>query len=683
MQNIQLPQRNHVWRVTFLLVCFAALLSLIAFPKAALAKSYAMPTVEIHAEVNADGSLDVVEQRTFDFNGEFSCVWWDFNGIYSPRILRPNSVAVDFPDRMLEATASGNSATDSILQEVPFDSYWRSEGGPGKQAYSFDETYNSVYVFFDARNEQMVVTLDYTVENAVDVYKDCAELYWQFVGPDWAEDSRNVVCTISLPSGEQVGVPEETVRAWGHGPLSGSVAFNDAGTEVTYSINRVKAGEYAEARVVFPVEWMRTAQDYEGSHAYQNLDDIVREEAAEAAKANRGRIASIAFFGVFGLIALISIAWAAMKLVFEGIEHRPNFTDSYWRDVPNKDVHPATIGRLCRWNKESSGDVLATVLHLANAGAISINKGIKGPDGTPLAAQSGAAFGQEDYYLALNAEVANELTNPIDTNLIGFLFGDIAYSREDILWLGDIDSWGEKHPKSFHDKLDSWQKLVARDVKKQNYFEEKGESNQSSAWMLAAGLVVAGIYLSFEFENFWPLIILGITAIVVFLLSINMPRRTQNGAEDYAHAMGLKKWLKDFTALDERLPTDVKVWGEFMVYAQLFGVAKDTIKRLRAAVPELFAEADSLAASDGRYVSWDTWYVSDSFGTSAHDSFSRSFDSMWTRTAAMADAAHSVSTGGGGRGIFSGSDWSSGGGGGGGFSGGGGGGFGGGGGGAR
>lgn len=45
------------------------------------------------------------------------------------------------------------------------------------------------------------------------------------------------------------------MRAWGHGPLDATVAINGDGT-VSYSVPHVNAGSYAEARVVFPVEWL-------------------------------------------------------------------------------------------------------------------------------------------------------------------------------------------------------------------------------------------------------------------------------------------------------------------------------------------------------------------------------------------------------------------------------------------
>ena len=157
----------HAIRLLVLIAC-VAVLSLFVAPAPALAKSYSMPEVSIEATVNADGSLHVVEQRTFDFDGSFTCVWWEFNKLYWPKELQVNGVFLT-----LGMDSPANAATASMpLEEVPFKTLWRSEGGPGRAAYSVDTAYDGVYVFFDVSNTLMRVTLDYTVLNAVEMYTD-------------------------------------------------------------------------------------------------------------------------------------------------------------------------------------------------------------------------------------------------------------------------------------------------------------------------------------------------------------------------------------------------------------------------------------------------------------------------------------------------------------------------------
>ncbi|MBQ9021209.1 MAG: DUF2207 domain-containing protein [Eggerthellaceae bacterium] len=675
MQNTSRTQAKRIHLISVFVLASVLFACLALFPQTAQAKSYSMPEVTIEATVNTDGSLHVHEQRSFDFNGSFTCVWWYFDKLYLQKELVVNGVALSFP-------GEGNSLQE--LNEVPFDTLWRREGGPGFASYSVDASYDAVYVFFDVTDAEMLVSLDYTINNALDVYTDCADLNWQFVGSDWAENSKNVTCTITLPapasaasaakaSVSAVGtgtaptpaIEGDTVRAWGHGPLDGKVQFSEDATQITYTIPRVKSGEFAEARIAFPTDWLSLPSGY-GVKNYSGLSTILAQEQTEADKANRGRIISLLFFGVLGLVSLASVLWAAVNWLLFGREYRPSFTDKYWRDLPNKDVHPAVISRLCNWDTESTTDVVATILHLADEGIISINKDVRTSDGGV------AGTGEESYYLSLNADAYNKMSNPVDTELVNFLFGEIA-KKEDVLWLDEIDEWGERHKRSFDSRLKKWHKVLSREVKKQDYFEEKGEEKSGTAATLGMLLIAAGIFISVELENWWPIIFFVIAAAVVFLFGFFMPRRTRQGAEDYARAKALKRWLKDFTALEESIPTDVKVWGHFMVYAFIFGVAAQTLKQLRGVVPELFA-GDTQAAG-GSSLPWHTWYVSDSFTTSTKDSFTSTFDSMWSNTAALAEAAARPSGSGGG--------WSSGGGFSGGFSGGGGGGFGGGGGGAR
>ena len=131
-----------------------------------------------------------------------------------------------------------------------------------------------------------------------------------------------------------------------------------------------------------------------------------------------------------------------------------------------------------------------------------------------------------------------------------------------------------------------------------------------------------------------------------------------------AKSKALKRWLEDFSRIDERPITDVKLWGELMVYAAAFGVADKALEQLRTAVPSVASNSD-FARSTG------AWVSSGSSSDSPFDTISTSLSNVVG--GGGTDPSGGGSSGGGGF---------SGGGGGGGFSGGGGGGFGGGGGGA-
>ena len=594
--NPLFPSARFVLALTAVFIAFACVL---LQPQQAFAKSYSMPETSIEAEVLQNGDLHVVEQRQFDFDGTYTAVWWEFDNLPSGAKFKVNSVSMADTD----SDGAYSASQLELLSSTPFQVKWRSEGGPGNVSYSLDEAQDTVYVFFHETDSRIVVQLDYTVEKAAQAYSDVGEIYWQFVPSGWAEDSLNVDMTLTLPvPADQSVVAGDNVRAWGHGPLNATVSIDDDGT-VRYDVPSVKSGTYAEARVVFPTQWLSLISPA-ADNAHEStarLDNVLSEEQTWADQANAERAQQIGVL-VFAFLACIALlAWAIRSFIKYGKELEPTFKDEYWRDVPEEGQHPAVIGHLCRFDKESSLDFSATIMHLANAGALLINKGSYEKGGL-----LGSKKQVEDYYLTRVPEVELTLNSEIDRMAMLFLF-DIIAEGAPSLWLATIKQFAKKNPKLFQSTMADWQGLVTSHVIAAEYFESYSKSKRSRMSAVAVMLILAGLLLAYLFDNLIALVPCIITAVALMVVARFMERRTQKGADTYARCMALKKWLTEFSALDERPTTDVKVWGEFMVYAYLFGVAKEAIAELRRAVPEMF-EVDSALANDSAYVPWWVWY---------------------------------------------------------------------------
>ena len=456
-----------------------------------------------------------------------------------------------------------------------------------------------------------------------------------------------------MPQGVAVE-PGENVRAWGHGPLDGSLAINADGS-VAYTVPKVNAGQYAEARVVFPVTWLTNlSPDAAKLHADEaRLDKVLAEEEDWADQANRNRMQSLAFVIGCGVLCVLLIAWALWSYFRYGKEHAPSFTDEYWRDVPDPRVHPAVIGRLWRWDRESQDDFTATLMHLSHSGAIRIDRGTY---------QDQKSFGRtetvEDYYLTRVPAVADAVENPIDRQALDLLFGTIA-AGGDSLWFGTIEQYGKDHPEEFLNAMKSWQGIVSAETNRWDFFEVKGKRYQGYLVTLAILVGVAGLGIGLVMDNFIPLIFMLPTAIALGVIGNYMPRRSVEGNNLVAKCKALRNWLRDFSSLDERPPTDVKVWGEFMVYAYVFGIAKQVMHELQTSVPELFEPAAGTAYGYG-YVPWWFWYapthgaggaVMPAAGDLLHTAVS---NTVSTAQAAISGASGNFSSGGGFGGGFSG-----------------------------
>jgi len=58
--------------------------------------------------------------------------------------------------------------------------------------------------------------------------------------------------------------------------------------------------------------------------------------------------------------------------------------------------------------------------------------------------------------------------------------------------------------------------------------------------------------------------------------------------EEVRQLFGLRKFLKEFTLMDERGVCEVKLWKDYMIYATLFGIADRVIKEMKKVNPEYF-----------------------------------------------------------------------------------------------
>lgn len=619
------------------LISIVLLVAALFMPQQAEAKSYTMPEVAISADAAADGNLNVIENRTFSFDGTFSAVWWTFEGLPTNATLEVNGAYITYAN-----------SEPIWLDRVSFNLAWREAGGPGGLAYSVDSPKDTVYVFFQATDEILDIQLDYTVKNGVKAYKDVSEVYWKYIGTQWAEASENVTMTLRLPiPADTEVVAGENVRAWGHGPLTGTLAINGDGS-VTYEVNKVRSGDFAEARVVFPREWLTSLEPTE-TQPYASttaLSTILKEEQEWTDEVNRQRVASLAVLIGFILVSILLIVWVVLSFHKYGKEYPPDFTESYWREAPSKEDHPLVMARLWRWKRESKDDFTTELMYLTHIGAVQMHQGTYKKRKKVV----------DDYYLVRVPEVEATLENPIDIETMNLLFEVIA-GGGDSLWFKSIEAYGNDHAEEFVDRFKKWQGVITGETNKREFFELKGERYQTYIVGIMVVYALLAAFLCFTYATFIPLLFVVPTVIVSVVIANYLPRRSQEGNNLNAKCKGLRNWLKDFSALDERPPTDVKVWGEFMVYAYIFGIAKEVMKTLRVKVPEIFEDTGAYA---GSYVPWWVWYgtgmrASGSAMPSASDMLRTSVsNTISSAQAAVSGASGNFSSGGGFGGGFSG-----------------------------
>lgn len=513
-------------------------------PSAAWAADYTMPKVDIEATVGADGSLHVVEERTFSYTGGSSEAVFAFDVPYSGE-LEVNGVWVGDPD---DIDQNGN-VISTPLQRVSFDLDWRDDKGTGPtvSSYAVDDVRDAVYVFFSAADESCVVTVDYTVENALGVYRDVGELYWSYVNSNWEVDSQNVTLTVRLPVPEGADiVPNETVRAWGHGPEDGTVAINADGS-VTYACPTVRSGQYAAARVVFPTEWLSAVpQKVRLEHqATEILDSVIAEEAAWSDTASSHREGSLTLHAVVVAASVLLLLASAIMWACCGKERRPRWAGGVWDRAPEPGMHPAVVGRLWRLDRASSKDLVASVMRTVSAGLVGLRReeAVNGVNGvqvrwflTRKTEGSGIAGPKGDGGSELTA------AERLDEATVSLLFDDIAEGARTLAFDGIVRG-ADAIPRQYVEAVRAWQDALSAEVRTRGLFDERGWRLQAPVVAIGTAWALLGVG-AWLFQNdtalAWAMIPAG--ALVAFI-GAHLPRRSQEGADLNAKCEALRAWL--------------------------------------------------------------------------------------------------------------------------------------------
>ncbi len=116
-------------------------------------------------------------------------------------------------------------------------------------------------------------------------------------------------------------------------------------------------------------------------------------------------------------------------------------------------------------------------------------------------------------------------------------------------------------------------------------------------------------------------------------------------AEDVRKVYGLRKFLKDFTLIDDRGVVEVGLWNNYLIFASLYGIAGQLYKDYQKVCPEYF----SLVSTEGSMSDAVTATVlMRSFADSASESFSDSAYSYSAESRSGGGGGHSSWGGGGG-----------------------------------
>ena len=78
----------------------------------------------------------------------------------------------------------------------------------------------------------------------------------------------------------------------------------------------------------------------------------------------------------------------------------------------------------------------------------------------------------------------------------------------------------------------------------------------------------------------------------------------QSMMDEAKQLAGLKKFLKEFSSIHEKRPIEISLWQEYLIYAQMFGIAEVVAKQFEKFYPEININQSSFDFSDILQVSF-------------------------------------------------------------------------------
>ena len=511
-------------------------------------------------------------------------------------------------------------------------------------------------VGLDNSSDNRTYKISYKVLDAIKVYNDCTEMYWQFLGRDNTMTGKNITGTITLPRAVS---NIEKLRVWAHGNLTGDIQKISSNT-VKFNLPKITENEMLEVRIVTDENiYLENGNTY----SINKLDSIIEEETGWAEEANNQRKKAKMIWYTFLVVyigILLFLFSKIIKYINEGKELREQYsynnTDiKYFRDIPMKDATPvkATYFYYFKGNKSLPAirDCFsATILSFALKKIIEFE---------PISKKN-----VRIKFLKNNVE---EIEFSEDERIVYNLLKRAAINRDSIT-TDELNKVAKHDYEHFHLEMTKLGNCGDKYAKKEGYIDServkiyKKLNSRVSPYIIAFVLIffafgaiaqeISTSSSKLVFEYLIPICIeIGICIKLCSSNSKKVNILTQGGDELSRRWKGLKNYMEDFSLLKDKEVPDLILWEQYLVYATAFGISKKVIEQLKVVYPQL----SDPNYYDSRYTYMYYMASPDFGGTNFVNEIGNSFSNIYSSAASAYSAAHSSSSSGsGGGGGFSG-----------------------------
>ena len=380
-----------------------------------------------------------------------------------------------------------------------------------------------------------IYTVNYTIINFVSNLTDSQMIYWTLIPYDFSDSIGQVIINIS----SDLYFPS-SIDVWGYGN-EGGTAYVDNGTITMTSEGTLNRNEYMTILVKLPSGTFNTKNNLnQNFEYYYNLaeEGVNRNETVE------NTVITILPFIIFIIIMVFAIVTSKLgssqeqRLNFENNGNKlPKTKDiPYFRDIPcNKDLFQAFfIGYQFKIVKKRTDLLGSVILKWVRDKKVTLKK------------DEGKSSKMS---ITLNEELISSLEDEDEQKLYKMFF---EASKDGILEDSEFTKWCNTN----YSKILGWFDTIID--------KEKDK-------LVKDGLLLEKPKTLFKSAK--------------YTVTPELRQQALNIA-------GLKKYLNDYTLISEREAPDVVLFEDYLILAQMFGIADKVAENFKKLYPDLITETN-------------------------------------------------------------------------------------------
>lgn len=388
-------------------------------------------------------------------------------------------------------------------------------------------------------------TMTYTITPFVNQYTDSQGFNWQLISADM--DPSPDEMEIIIKSDYQFY--DSDTNIWGFG-YEGQVIFDDNGAIVMKNrdLNNNRIGDINYVNILVQVPNGTYNNAVNKNESFSSVLDDARNGSSYQNDDGSDFLWIILVVSI-GLAGLVSMVYLLVKgskkkgLHFsDGNDELPNIKDvNPFRDIPcNKDIYyfyyVASIAGLINQN-DRSGVLCALLLKWIRDGHVN------------FAMEEGTGWFKKDKYeIDFSGEIP--ASNILEEKMLKYFRQ--ASGTNMVLENKEFERWCRNN----YEEIEDWFKDLMR-------YEENKLKSQG----ILATQSTYKKFLGIDIEN----------KVVTYDPSFR---------DDILYTMGLKRFLLDFSSIEEKQVIEVKLWEEYLMFASILGIADEVEKQIGKLCPE-------------------------------------------------------------------------------------------------